>query len=170
MLAPIVVLVYNRPNHARMLLQSIAANALASETDIFIFSDGPKDCDIENVASVRKIIREQQWGNRVFIEEMEENKGLAWSVVNGTTSIINKYGFAIILEDDLIVSKCFLEYMNTALDLYKDDGLVMHVSGYMFPIKRNLPETFFETDFMLGMGNMEKGLGAIQSRCEAPLK
>jgi hypothetical protein len=52
-------------------------------------------------------------------------------------------GRAIVLEDDLVLSPGFLDYMNAALDMYADDSKVMHVSGYMFPVQRRLPETFF---------------------------
>lgn len=41
-LAPIVLFVYNRPDHTRRTLAGLAANPLASESDLIIYADGPK--------------------------------------------------------------------------------------------------------------------------------
>ena len=55
----------------------------------------------------------------------------------------NKYGKIIVLEDDLITSPYFLKFMNEALEKYQDNERVMHIAGYMFPIrKEELPDTF----------------------------
>lgn len=48
------------------------------------------------------------------------------------------------LEDDLIISPYFLQFMNDGLTFYQKEEKVMHISGYTFPIaENNLPETFF---------------------------
>jgi hypothetical protein len=39
----------------------------------------------------------------------------------------------IVLEDDLVTSRYFLEFMNTALDRYEGEERVMQIAGYMFP-------------------------------------
>ena len=77
------------------------------------------------------------------IIERDENRGLADSIISGVTEIVNRYGRIIVLEDDLVLSSQFLNYMNDALEIYKDSEKVMHISGYMFPVKGELPETFF---------------------------
>lgn len=65
-------------------------------------------------------------------------------MTEGITRIVNKYGSIIVLEDDILPSKYFLTYCNQALEKYKDEGRVMAVSGFMYPINRkNLPDTFF---------------------------
>ncbi len=70
-------------------------------------------------------------------------KGLADSIVGGVTEVINKHNRVIVLEDDIITSPGFLEYMNDALDFYEQEEKVMHISGYMYPHTEKLPETFF---------------------------
>ena len=62
----------------------------------------------------------------------EKNKGLAASVIAGVTEIINQYGRVIVLEDDLLTTTDFLEYMNEALDFYKDNPKIWSISGYSF--------------------------------------
>ena len=46
-------------------------------------------------------------------------------------------------EDDLVTSPFFLNYINSALDTYRDDEQVISVHGYTYPVKSVLPETFF---------------------------
>jgi hypothetical protein len=118
---------------------------LSECSDLFIFSDAAKsEAQAEAVREVRKYIREVDGFKSITIVEREANLGLARSIIDGVTSIVNKYGRIIVLEDDLQISPYFLSYMNDALDMYKNEERVMHVSGYMFPIGNSaLPETFF---------------------------
>jgi hypothetical protein len=50
------------------------------------------------------------------------------------TQVCEKYGKVIVLEDDLILSPYFLEYMNAALYRYENNDQVMQISGHMFPV------------------------------------
>lgn len=146
-LSPIALFVYNRPYHTLKTLESLYHNRLSDQSSLYIFADGPKvnasKDELAKIKGVREIIRKQKWCGEVFIEESAENKGLADSIISGVTKIVNKYGKVIVLEDDLVTSAYFLEYMNEALDFYKDEKKVMHISGYMFPVKEKLPPTFF---------------------------
>lgn len=146
-LAPIVLFVYNRPWHTRQTLEALAVNKLADQSELFVFADGPKlnasPEDIARIIKVRGIIKEKQWCKSIKIIESEINKGLADSIISGVTRIVNEYGKIIVLEDDIVTSPGFLKYMNDALNLYSSEVKVMHVSGYMFPVKKKLPQTFF---------------------------
>jgi Glycosyl transferase family 2 len=135
-LAPIILFVYNRPEHTKRTIESLLKNTLAEKSTLYIFSDGPKSAgDEKNVNAVRNYIRALKGFNKFEIIEREKNLGLANSVILGITDIINKYGKAIILEDDIVTSKYFLKYMNEALDFYHDDKRIFSISGYSFPIK-----------------------------------
>ena len=120
---------------------------LADQSKLIIFSDGPKENatkeDIERIRQVRKVIRSERWCESVEFVEQENNKGLRDSIISGVTKIVNQYGRIIVLEDDLVLSPGFLDYMNNALDLYQDEERVMHISGFMFDVDKRLPETFF---------------------------
>ena len=52
------------------------------------------------------------------------------------TTIVNKYGKIIVLEDDLITGNGFLKFMNTALDKFEKEESVMQIGGYFFPIEK----------------------------------
>lgn len=147
MLAPIVLLVYARPEHTRKTLDTLQRNLLADQSELFIFADGPKTNGTqdlkERISAVRKIIREQDWCAKVHIEEAEENQGLAASVIAAVSRLVEKYGRVIVLEDDLLLGKYFLTYMNQALDYYAEEPQVFGISGYASPTKVAMPETFF---------------------------
>lgn len=136
--APVVVFVYNRPEHTRKTIESLAENYLAKETDVFIFSDAAKnEKSTENVEMTRKYIEtvpNRNLFNSVEIIKAQKNKGLANSVINGVNEIIEKFGEVIVVEDDLVSSKDFLQYMNGALDYYKKNESIWSISGYNIPI------------------------------------
>lgn len=144
-LAPIVLFVYNRPNHTQRTVNALKNNILAEQSDLFIFSDGPKkETDIEKVNEVRQYIQQITGFNSVNIRIKERNYGLAKSVVEGVTEVIEKYGKVIVLEDDLITHRYFLKYMNDGLNIYQDNPKVYSISGYSY-LRKNLKEqdTYF---------------------------
>ena len=138
-LAPIVLFVYNRPWHAEQTLNALMKNELADQSVLYIFADGPKDNATEDqlnkIKEVRQVIRSKRWCKEIHIIESDKNKGLANSVIDGVTKIVNKYGKIIVLEDDLVTAKGFLHFMNNALDKYEEEEKVMEVSGFNFPLK-----------------------------------
>lgn len=146
-LAPIVLFVYNRPWHTRQTLEALSKNILADKSNLFIYADGPKENateeQITKIKEVRQIIREKKWCKEIEIIEREKNLGLANSVISGVTEIVNKFLKIIVLEDDLITSKYFLKFMNDGLEFYKDEEKVISIHGYVYPVKKKLPETFF---------------------------
>lgn len=143
-LAPIILFVYNRPQHTLSTIKALKQNYLAEGSEIYIFSDGFKnESDKRKVDEVRSIIKGITGFKRISVIEREKNIGLANSVISGVTEIINKFGKVIVLEDDLVTSPYFLQYMNEALELYEKEENVISIHGYIYPIKRELPETFF---------------------------
>lgn len=132
--APIAIFAYRRPDHLSRLINSLVKNTEFIESKVFFFCDGARNNeDTEGVRQTRELIRSYNFSNAVLVES-EKNKGLANSIISGTSDLCSKYGEAIILEDDLVLSPHFLSYMNQALEFYRDDNRVMQVSGYMFPV------------------------------------
>jgi hypothetical protein len=74
----------------------------------------------------------------------EANMGLSRSIVEGVSELCARYGRAIVVEDDFVLSRNFLAYMLEALDRYSAAQEVLQVSGYMFPVShRSKPDAFF---------------------------
>ena len=107
-LAPIVLFVYNRKLHTKRTVDALKKNLLANKSELFIYSDGPKKIEnFEEVQKVRKYIKTIKGFKKIKIIKQKKNLGLANSIIFGVTEIINKYGEAIILEDDIITSPFF---------------------------------------------------------------
>ncbi len=57
-LAPIVIFVYNRPWHTKQTIESLQKNLYADKSDLFIFSDGPKnELDYERVKKCKIVYK-----------------------------------------------------------------------------------------------------------------
>lgn len=133
--APIILFVYNRPEHTRKTVTTLLKNPEAAMSHLFVFSDSAKDKNSEEaVKQVREYIRQISGFKTVTINERKTNWGLANSVIDGVTKICNEFGKVIVLEDDLQLSPHFLAYMNAGLHKYEHDEKVMQIAGYMFPV------------------------------------
>lgn len=140
--APLALFVYKRLWHAQKTVESLQKNVLARHSDLYIFSDGPRHGDQEAVGAVRAWIRQIVGFNKVHIIERPQNLGLADSIIEGVTQLVSQFGKVIVIEDDLVVSPFFLNYMNDGLEMYQQAENVASIHGYMFPIS-GVPEIFF---------------------------
>lgn len=138
-LAPVILFVYDRPDHAKQTLDALAANELAEQSELFVFCDGPKkESVIERNRQVVELITAEKERGRfasVTLTVSPVNKGLAASIIGGVTDIIHRYSKCIVVEDDLITSTKFLSYMNDALDFYKEKKSIFSISGFTYPLK-----------------------------------
>lgn len=142
-LAPILLFVYNRPQHVRNSVQSLLSNDLAKDSELYIFSDAAKDEAAKPlVDEVRTFIHSISGFKQIHFVEREENWGLARNIIDGVTRLINEYGRVIVLEDDLITAPYFLRFMNDALETYKDEEKVGHIQACDFTKDPSLPDTF----------------------------
>lgn len=157
--APIVFFTYNRIFHARNAINSLLMCPEASQTDIFIYSDGAKgENDKDEVQVTRTYIHSISGFKSITIVEREKNWGLANSLIDGITTTVNRYGKVIVVEDDLVVSPYFLRYMNDALCKYADDDRISAVSAFLNPVRGRIPEYFFLRYFACwGWGTWKRG-------------
>ena len=129
-LAPILLFVYNRPDHVKRGIESLLANNLAKDSELYIFSDAAKNSETQTaVDEVRRFIHTIQGFKEIHYVERTENWGLARNIIDGVTSLVNQYGKVIVLEDDLIVAPYFLQFMNDALETYQDEENVCHIQA-----------------------------------------
>lgn len=139
--APIVMFTYCRLANTRETVEYLLKNEEAKDSDLIIYSDAPKNERAEEgVKNTRKFIHSISGFKSVKIIEREKNMGLANSIVDGVTSVVNQYGRVIVLEDDLSVSPYFLKYMNESLDRYEDRTDIASIHGYIYPVKKKMPE------------------------------
>ncbi|WP_338793198.1 glycosyltransferase family A protein [Bernardetia sp. MNP-M8] len=155
MLSPIILFVYNRPDHTQKTLDALAKNDFAKDSILYVFCDGAKSNSsqnqLEKINETREVVKKQKEERNfkeVIITEQTQNLGLADSILSGVSQVIEKYGKVIVLEDDIVTSKGFLRFMNEGLEVYQYEEKVMHISGYMFPanLENAIPndeQTFF---------------------------
>ena len=146
-LAPIVLFTYNRPWHVEQTLNALMQNELASESILYIYCDGAKpdatEEQKEKIRQSREVVRKKQWCKEVVIRETEQNKGLGNSIIEGVAEVINKHRKVIVLEDDLVTSPLFLDYMNKALEYYENRKTVFSISA----VSRPNPHLFYPKDY-----------------------
>ncbi len=140
-LAPIVLFTYNRPKHTKATIDALLTNHLAKESELFIYCDGSKenalDSDkiaLQQVANIAQSTATSNAFKRVHIISRRHNFGLADSIIDGTTNVVRQYGKVIVLEDDILVSPVFLDFMNAALRIYQANPKVWSISAWSYPI------------------------------------
>lgn len=137
--APIVVFGYNRDVHLKHTLLALQNNIGANNSDVYLYLDGNKnEKDEGSVSAVYQVALEVEKANKFGsfkIIKRDCNYGLAKSVIEGVTEIINQYGKVIVLEDDIITSTDFLMFMNQSLEFYNNNSEIWSISGYTFPLK-----------------------------------
>ncbi len=140
MLSPIVLFTYNRYEHTKKTIEALKDNILATESDLYIFVDYTEDehsrCCLKPMYEYIDSVNNKGWFKNVKVIYAKTHKGLANSVISGVTGIINTFGKAIVLEDDIVTVPSFLQYMNEALDYYSNKKSVWSISGYAIPDKR----------------------------------
>lgn len=134
--APIVLFTYDRPGHTRQTIEALAANVGARESDLFVYSDGPKaPDDTDSVHEVREYLRSVTGFKSVSVIERERNLGLANSVLAGVTEVLSRSKSAVVMEDDLLTTRNFLAFVNSALSTYERRPDIFSVTGYNYPLK-----------------------------------
>lgn len=147
--SPIVLFVFNRLKETKLTVDALSKNALAKDSILYVFSDGPRNKkELKKVDEVRSYLNNIHGKfSKVIIHKSENNKGLANSVIAGVSHVLSKHEEVIVLEDDLVSSKNFLHFMNQALTFYKNTHKVFSISGYTFDLAAAKKE---KQDFYFG--------------------
>ena len=124
-------------------------NYLATQSDLFVFVDGPKNEEQKQKQKpLIEFLQSIDGFKSVHIEYSEVNKGLDPSIIAGVSSVIDKYGRAIVLEDDIVTTPNFLDYMNQALKTYESNKKVMSVSGFGLEVLK--PKDYIADVYLFG--------------------
>lgn len=134
MTAPIAIFCFNRPDHLRDTLASLANCAMFADSPVHVFGDGPKSEEQCGTVEATRAIAREMLGERATYHFSEQNKGLARSIIDGVEKLTAEHGRVIVIEDDLALAPGFLVYMNAALDRYANDIRVLQVAGHMFDV------------------------------------
>lgn len=135
--APIILFGFKRPYELGLTIDALKANYLAAESDLYVFVDAAtKPADVPKVAQVRELLDGVTGFKTIYRHYAETNIGCADSIIRGITHVLSRHPSAIIVEDDLITTPNFLDYMNQCLDFYANKPKVYSIAGYTFPFQR----------------------------------
>lgn len=143
-----VVYGYKRYDHLKSTLESLACNHSVEKHSVFVVIDGHKEAesDFDSIQKIHDMLKHREKYKIKEIIFREKNYGIDQSIIRGLSTFINDYEYVVTIEDDLTLSKFFVEYMFSAINKYRNYEQVMTISGYMWPsylIDINLPSTFF---------------------------
>jgi hypothetical protein len=141
--APVAVFAFKRLDLLKRTLAALERSVGFSDTTIHVFSDGARGDranEESEVNALRDWARDWASGRSAFVHESKTNRGLRRSITGGINELLSSHDRVVVLEEDVIVSKWFLEFMNEALESFADRSDVFQVSGYFFPTSRKLPE------------------------------
>ena len=148
--APILLIAFNRPNHFYHTLIALCNNRFADKSDLYISIDGPLT---ENDKKSQQLIYEylkiaKNYFAKVILIKNKVNKGLAENITQSISYVLKDHKKIIVVEDDLITSKSFLNFMNDALDFYEDKKKVWHINGHNIISNKDKKDAIFLWRFM----------------------
>lgn len=147
--APVALFVYKRLEMLNSTVQALATNAFAEFTDLYFFSDGPKDkVDEESVKRVRNYLETVKGFRSITIINRSHNIGLSNNILEGVSRLLSEFDKIIVLEDDIVTSPYFLEYMNCSLDMYEDEDSVCQICAYSY-LEESLAGKINETTYFI---------------------
>lgn len=176
-LAVISVTVYNRVDKLRSCVESLLKNQLAARSHLMIFSDAAKAGDEKLVHDVRRFVATIEGFKSVTLVANKLNN----PQLNALKARVRPFTISnkiIRLEDDIIVSRNFLNFMNCALSLYESKQNVLAVSGYSV-LDGDVEEVFLSKEWSAwGWGSWanrpltkillsDEYFDAIRARCSA---
>lgn len=160
MLAPIGLTVYSRLNHLVQTIDALKKNTLARASKLFVFSDAPREGDEDPVQALRTYARNIDGFEEVVVVERDENSRIN-NNRGGQQYLLDKYEKMIWMAEDIVTGPGFLEFMNRALDYYRDADNIISVTGYSPAIE--LPPDYERDVFFLQRFNAW-GFGTWKSK------
>ncbi len=151
-LAPICLFTFKRLDCTKQTVEALKNNTLASESELFVYTDAPRnDEEAKVVDTVKEYTRTIDGFKKVHLVPRENNMGCAKSIITGVSELMENYGKAIVVEDDIVTSTNFLAFMNQCLDQYQNDQKIWSISGYTFHI--DYPQDYPYDAYMVQRGS-----------------
>lgn len=148
----ILIAAYKRPDCLERLIKSLKLNERSNNLDVVILLDGAKDdSDVALVNSVRNYADGLKEFKSLTTIKRPCNYGIKFNIESGLREVFEKYDAAIVLEDDLVLSPYFLDFMEFSLRTYAFDKKVSQVSGFSFA-EAYLPESFAAGSYFINCG------------------
>jgi hypothetical protein len=133
--APVLITVYNRIDHFKKCIASLANNIDADKTPLYVAIDAPyRDLDIQVNNEITEFSKKIIGFKYVEVIKREKNVGAVINARMARDHIFAKYDRLIRSEDDNLFSPYFLKFINDGLNFYRDNQKIFSICGYNEPI------------------------------------
>lgn len=142
--APILITVYNRVKHFEKCLNALSECVNAKKCHLYIASDNFKHAtDRSAVEEVRRIASNAAGFKAVTLIERKVNIGVLENYFDALALVFDEHDRVIFLQDDIIVGKGFIQYMDQALKLYRENARIISICAYIPPVLEGVAEQPF---------------------------
>lgn len=128
--ASILLLVWNRPDYVKILLDRIR---LIRPTSLYVASDGPRSensSDLHLINESRSLVNDLiTWPCKVHLRYQSSNLGCRLHVSSAITWFFDHNEYGIILEDDCIPHPDFFPFATQLLKMYAGDTRIWSISA-----------------------------------------
>ena len=129
--SPIALFCYKRIDTLKLCIKSLQQCPESKDTDLIIFSDtSTDDKELVLVEKVRDFIKRIDGFKSVYTIYRPINYGVDNNTIEGVKYMSENYDSFIVVEDDLVVSKYFLSFLNQALRKYEDLDEILTISAF----------------------------------------
>lgn len=140
----VAIFAYKRPVHLLRVLRALTPQVRSRQLPVHIFLDGSKsDVDSRDIEACFRIASMYQEKCGFVVRKNACNQGLYKSLTSGVTEMFMQFQRLIVLEDDILTSPYFIDYMLNGLDAYEANPRVASIHGYSLPFNTEVDETFF---------------------------
>lgn len=138
--SPVIIPTLNRFDHLKQCVDSLNQNHNADKTEVFISVDYPaSEKHNEGHDKICDYLENTQFNfKKLHVIKQTHNLGVVSGGKRYSNAIflrdyiMERFDRWIFTEDDNVFSCCFLDFMNEALERFKDDDTVFSVCGYRF--------------------------------------
>jgi hypothetical protein len=148
--APVLLVVFKRPDLTRRALERIAE---AKPSRVFVAADGPRtETDTEPCRLTREVVEEFRAYCNIETNYSNENLGCGIRVYTAIDWAFTMTNELIVLEDDCAPNSSFFKFCNELLERFENDERVMHVSGDNFVGAPSTPYSYYFSKYTHAWG------------------
>lgn len=165
---PLLLVAYKRVDVLKHSLSALQKCVGLNDRLVFAYLDGARSSvDETGIAEVYKmfLMFKETVCPQLRIVRREKNLGCRGNITQAISELINQFGRLIIVEDDIVVSRYFLQYMDEALDVYRDDKRIWGINAWRNRFAK-VPDSYTK-DVYLHQRNMCWGWGTWADRWNA---
>ena len=124
----IAVFSFRRPEKLRLVLEALRGAKVAK---LYHFCDGPRNAADEQLCTAnRQIAQSVDTGIPTEYQLLEKNIGLTQNLIGGIDHVLSKHEAIIVLEDDIVPTSQFFEFIKEGLNTFKEHSDIFSISGY----------------------------------------